>query len=133
MEAHITLKAERERQNITGVQMAQYLGVSEDMIRRYDSGRSAITLKQAARYAERLGYQLGDLLPSSQIRSGDLQPFIMALQDFEPDEREDVIHKATQDLVFLAARLNDRAIRRRAPLSLERRDEEHDLSHPPSQ
>ena len=112
MDLHVALKAERERQRVTGVQMAEYLGVSEDMVRRYDSGRSDISLRQAARYAERLGHQLADVLPSSRIRSSELQPFIMALQDFDVDEREDMIHKATRDLVFLSARLNDRATRR---------------------
>jgi transcriptional regulator with XRE-family HTH domain len=111
MESHLALKLERERQGKTAAAAAQFIGVSEDMVRRYDSGRSDISLRAAERYAQFLGKQLGDILPSSQLRSGDLQPFIMALQDFEPEERTAIIEKAARDLAFLSSVMSGRTLR----------------------
>lgn len=111
MDLHLSLKRERETARKTASAVAGYLGISEDMVRRYESGRSDITLRQAERYCEFLGRQLGDVLPGSQMRSSEMQPFVMALQDFEPEERSALVEKATRDLVFLASMMGGRSAR----------------------
>jgi transcriptional regulator with XRE-family HTH domain len=111
VDAYLALKSERVRQGKTAATVAAYLGVTEDQVRRYDSGRSDIGLRQASRYAECLGKQLGDILPGSQVKSGEIQPFLMALQDFEPSERAEVVEHATRSLVFMSRLLIARPAR----------------------
>lgn len=81
------------------------------MLRRYDSGRSEISLRKAATYAECLGKQLGDVIPSSRVRATDLQPFLVALEEFEPHERMVIIEKAARDAVSTASLINARVAR----------------------
>lgn len=107
MDLHLALKAERERQGITAQTVADYIGVSEDMVRRYDAGRSDISLRNAGRYAEALGRQLGDIVPSSRVRTPELQPLVMALQNFRPEHRSRVIEKLTRDLAFISGLTSD--------------------------
>ena len=111
MELHLCLKKERERQRKTAEEAAAYLGVSEDMVRRYDSARSDITLRQAAKYAEFLGQQLGDLLPSTKVRAVDLRPLLAALDDFYEEERPAMIENAARFLSATSAVANSRAAR----------------------
>jgi transcriptional regulator with XRE-family HTH domain len=113
VDLHLALKTERERQRVTAAEMGAHLGVSEDMVRRYDSGRSDISLRQAERYAERLGRLLGDVLPTTQVRASELQPLITALHEFDDDERGEVIAKMARDLTWQASFTYGRALRLR--------------------
>jgi len=109
MDAHLFLKAERERQRYGALDVAQYLGVTEDMVRRYDSGRSDISLRTATRYAEFLGKQLGDILPASNVRLAEAEPIMKALQEFEPEEREEIVHHVLRTIVFVGQMMRTRA------------------------
>jgi phage repressor protein C with HTH and peptisase S24 domain/DNA-binding XRE family transcriptional regulator len=88
--------------------VAAYLNVSPDMIYRYESGRSEPTLSTVAKMAECYGQQLGDIFPSAKPRSRELQPLMLALEDFDAEERPSVVEKVTRDLSFLAMLLKGR-------------------------
>lgn len=109
MDAHLFLKAERERQRHSAAEVAEYLGVTEDMVRRYDSGRSDISLRTATRYADFLGKQLGDILPASSVRLAEAEPIMRALQEFEPDEREEITHHVLRTIAFVGRMMRTRA------------------------
>ena len=114
MNEYVALKAARTRAGKTAADVATYMGVSEDMVRRYDSGRSEMTLRQAALYAEFLGYQLGDLLPHSQISAKELEPLLAALGRFAEDEKLAIIEKVTRDLAFIDSLAASRSLSRQA-------------------
>ncbi|HXI99474.1 MAG TPA: helix-turn-helix transcriptional regulator [Gemmatimonadaceae bacterium] len=109
MDAHLFLKAERERQRHSAGEVADYLGLTEDMVRRYDSGRSDISLRTATRYAEFLGKQLGDVLPASNVRLAEAEPIMKALQEFEPEEREEIVHHVLRTIAFMGRMMRMRA------------------------
>jgi len=109
MDAHFFLKAERERQRQSVADVAGYLGVTEDMVRRYDSGRSDISLRTATRYAEFLGKQLGDIIPASKVRASEAEPIMQALQEFEPEEREEIVRHVLRTIVFMGQMMRMRA------------------------
>lgn len=109
MDAHFFLKAERERQRQSVADVAGYLGVTEDMVRRYDSGRSDISLRTATRYAEFLGKQLGDIIPASKVRASEAEPIMNALQEFDPEEREEIVRHVLRTIVFMGQMMRMRA------------------------
>ena len=109
MDAHLFLKTERERQLYGAAEVAEYLGVTEDMVRRYDSGRSDISLRTATRYADFLGKQLGDILPSSTVRFAEAEPIMRALQEFDPEEREEIVHHVLRTIAFMGRMMRARA------------------------
>lgn len=111
---HSHLKVARKSARKTAEEAARELGVGVDMIYRYESGRSDISLSDLGRLAEFYGQQVGDLFPSSKPRTRELQPFLMALEDFEPEERPAIIDKAARDLAFASMLMNGRIARREA-------------------
>jgi transcriptional regulator with XRE-family HTH domain len=97
------LRAERRRQGKRPEDIAAALGVSVDMIRRYERNASAITLEAAELYAQALGYTLGELLPSShKVVDVELVAVIAYLQMFTPAERRELTDRIARDLAWLA-------------------------------
>jgi SOS-response transcriptional repressor LexA len=105
------LKPARRAAGKTAEEAGQALGVGADMIFRYEAGRSEISLTQLAKLAEFYRMQVGDIFPSSKPRTRELQPFLAALEDFEPDDRPAIIDKAARDLAFTSMMMNGRAAR----------------------
>jgi len=105
------LKPARRAAKKTAEDAAERLSVGVDMIYRYESGRSEITLSQIAILAEFYMMQVGDIFPSSKPRTRELQPLIIAIEEFEPEERAAVVDKAARDLAWQAMMINGRVAR----------------------
>jgi transcriptional regulator with XRE-family HTH domain len=107
----LALKKARKEAKKTARDVAEYLGVTEDMIRRYESGRSEITLSQAGKYAEFLGKQLGDIFESTTVRAADLQQVLVALEQLTAEERPQAIEHAARTIAYTARMMNGRVAR----------------------
>jgi transcriptional regulator with XRE-family HTH domain len=123
VDAYTHLKSARKSAGRSTAEAAAFLRVSEDMIYRFESGRSSPSLPQLSLMAECYGMQIGDMFPTSQPRSRELAPLLMALEDFEPEERQPVIDKLVRDLSFASMLLKTRVARHenREPLATNHR------------
>lgn len=110
MELYLALKNLRESQKKTAKQVAAHLGVSEDMVRRYDSGRNDISLRQAERYANFLGETLADVLPGRHPSPTEIKPLVEGLTLFDIEDRREVIDRVARDLTFWADTLRRRSL-----------------------